>query len=440
MARKSFSMNLEDLQQYFEIRQTRRRVLQQLGALASASLILDACSSTQTGVTPTPSGPGSIESIKHIVIACQENRSFDTYFGYYEKARNFGIPAGYSLPDGKGGKATPHKFHIYDTADIKHDWQTIHSEWDNGKMDGFYRTDGASSLGYYDRSDIPYYYGLADNFTLCGNYFCYQLGPTLPNRLALWAGTTGGITQNHKLPQGSLDFPTIIDLLEDHGISWKFYNLGMLGLGSTPEIEFINAMPSFKRWYKDKRLHFREGDLFKDMKAGALPQVTFVISAAFYSEHPPLNIILGEKKMASVINALIQSPLWTSSAFFLTYDEGGGFFDHVPPPQLDAYGLGMRVPTFVISPWAKRGYISGQLYEHNSLLKFIERRFGLPSLASVNHQFDTSTPGQNNDAANGKPTGPPAPPRDGLHQIGDFLEAFDFSQNPNYYPNLPAVL
>ena len=135
---------------------------------------------------------------------------------------------------------------------------------------------------------------------------------------------------------------------------------------------------------------------------------------------------------------MINSPLWTSSAFFLTYDEGGGYFDHVAPPQLDAYGPGMRVPTFVISPWAKRGYLSGHFLEHNSLLKFIERRFGLPSLASVNHQFDASTPALNNDAALGKNSGPPAPPRDGLAQLGDFYDTFDFKQNPNYYPNLPT--
>jgi phospholipase C len=420
-----------DLQTHFEMRQSRRSVLQQIGALAGIGLTLDACGSTK----PTASSPGSIESIQHIVIGCQENRSFDTYFGYYEKAGKFGIPAGYSQPDGKGGKATPHKFHIHDTADIEHDWQTIHREWDHGKMDGFYTTDGASSLGYYGRTDIPYYYGLADNFTLCGNYFCYQLGPTLPNRLALWASTTGGITQNKKLPQGSLDYPTIIDLLEDHGISWKFYNLGLFALGSTPELEFINPMPFFKRWYQDKRLHYREADLFQDMKAGTLPQVTFVISAAFYSEHPPLDIILGEKKMASVINGLIASPLWKSSALIMTYDEGGGYFDHVAPPVLDAYGAGMRVPTFVVSPWAKRGYVSGQLYEHSSILKFIERRFGLPTLASANHRFDTSTPALNNDLAKGN-AGPPAPPRDGLKQLGDFYEAFDFTQNPNYSPKL----
>ena len=94
------------------------------------------------------------------------------------------------------------------------------------------------------------------------------------------------------------------------------------------------------------------------------------------------------------------------------------------------------MPTLVVSPYARRGYVSGQLYEHSSILKFIERRFSLPTLASVNHQFDASTPGTNNDAANGKATGPAAPPRDGLSQIGDFYEAFDFSQNPNYYPTL----
>jgi phospholipase C len=125
---------------------------------------------------------------------------------------------------------------------------------------------------------------------------------------------------------------------------------------------------------------------------------------------------------------------------FLTYDEGGGYFDHVAPPQVDAYGMGLRVPTLVISPYAKRGYVSGQLYEHASILKFIERRFGLPTLASVNHQFDSSTPGVNNDAADGKASGPPAPPRDGLPAIGDFYEVLDFAQDPRYQPPLPTSI
>jgi hypothetical protein len=143
--------------------------------------------------------------------------------------------------------------------------------------------------------------------------------------------------------------------------------------------------------------------------------------------------------MSDVIAKLMASSSWKSSALFLTYDEGGGFFDHVAPPQVDAYGLGFRVPTLVISPYARRGYISGQVYEHASILKFVERRFGLPTLASINHLFDKSTPGgSNNDAANGAASGPPAPPRDGLKQIGDFYEAFDFTQNADYYPSLPT--
>ena len=151
-----------------------------------------------------------------------------------------------------------------------------------------------------------------------------------------------------------------------------------------------------------------------------------MITESVISEHPPADIQMGQQKMKQVISALMKSSSWKQSALFFTYDEGGGYFDHMPPPQVDAYGMGFRVPMLVISPWAKRGFISGQLYEHSSVLKFIERRFGLPSLASINHQFDNRTPGNNNDAAHGQTYGPPAPPRDGLSQIGDFYEVFNF--------------
>jgi len=309
-------------------------------------------------------------------------------------------------------------------------------------MNGFYTTDGREALGYYDGSDLPYYYALADAFTLCGNYFCYQLGPTLPNRIALWAGTSGGVTSATKIPAGSLDFPTIVDLLDAHHVSWKCYNLG-LGLGSFPEVEFLNALPLFKRWQSDQRLHYPAADFYNDVSSGTIPQVTFLITDAFISEHPhinpSLNIQSGQKAMAKVINALIASRLWTSSLLFLTYDEGGGYFDHVAPPRVDTYGMGMRVPTLVISPWVKRGYVSGHLYEHSSILKFIERRFGLPTLASINHQFDSSTPGRYNEAARGNESGPPAPPRDGLAHTGNFYEVLDFSQDPNYHPSLPSI-
>jgi phospholipase C len=422
-----------DLQQWFEERQSRRSTLRKIGAVVGASLALDTSIFT-IGEAEAAAKPNNIP-INHVLIACQENRTFDEYYGYYPGAGSFGVPPGYYQPDGKGGKVYPYHFSQPFSNDISHSWQATHSEWDNGAMDGFYTADGINAMGYYDGSDLQYYYSLANAFTLCGNYFCYQLGPTLPNRLALWTATCGGNTTNN-VSGGQLNWLTIADLLDQYHITWKCYNLG-LGTGSQPTpAEGYNALAFFKKWINDPRLYLPEADYHNDLKTGNLPQVSFLITESVISEHPPADIQMGQSEMQSVITALIQSQYWTSSALFFTYDEGGGFFEHVPPPQLDAYGMGFRVPTLVISPYAKRGYVSGQLYEHSSILKFIERRFGLPSLASVNHQFDKSTPGTNNDAANGKPTGPAAPPRDGLSLIGDFYEAFNFSQDPHYYPNL----
>jgi phospholipase C len=425
--------NFIGLQHFFRERQSRRSVLRRFGMIAGMSLALDACSWNNPFSTSTST---TLDSIKHVVIACQENHTFDEYFGYYPKVGKFGIPPNYSQPDSEGGVIKPYHLPSPVSEDIDHSWRSIHREWNNGAMDGFFTTNGSSALGYYDRADLPYYYALADSFTLCGNYFCSVRGPTVPNRLTLVSGTAGGNTTND-LNAGSLDYPTIVDLLDTHKITWKGYNLGR-DTASTPSLEHYNVLTFFKKWQHDPRLQIKEHDYYADLHAGTLPQVSFLITESLISEHPPADIHLGQKKMAQVINALMASSAWKSSVLFLTYDEGGGFFDHVAPPQVDAYGLGFRVPMLVVSPWAKRGYVSGQLYEHSSILKFIERRFGLPSLASVNHLFDVSTPGTKNDAANGQSLGPPARPRDGLSQIGDFYEVFNFSQDPNYYPSLPS--
>lgn len=423
-----------NLQQWFLRRQSRRSVLKKLGILAGAGVALDAGAFAVNKTFASMPRSGS-NPINHILIACQENRTFDEYFGYYPRAGKFGLPPNYSQPDGNGGTVTPYHFFLPFSNNPNHAWQDIHNEWHNGAMNGFYTTDGSDAMGYYDGSDLSYYYGLAGAFTLCGNYFCSQLGPSTPNRLAQISGTSGGNTTD-TVNRGSLNWPTIVDLLDKYHITWKCYNLG---LGTGTSLEDFNPLVFFKRWQNDPRLNFSDDDYQNDLNNGTLPQVSFLVTEALISEHPPADIQMGQKEMSEVINALIASPLWKSSALFLTYDEGGGYFDHVAPPQVDAYGLGMRVPMTVVSPWVRRGYVSGQLYEHASLLKFIERRFGLPTLASVNHQFDTSTPGTNNDAAHGKPTGPAAPPRDRLPQLGDFYEAFDFTQNPNYYPHLPSL-
>ncbi len=423
-----------DLRQWFSIRLSRRRAIRNLGILAGAGLSIDAGIFAARRVTAEKYASNS-NPINHILIACQENHSFDNYFGYYPRVGAFGVPPNYSQPDGNGGTVTPQHALLPITTDPSHTWQSTHSEWNKGAMNGFYTTDGSTALNYYDGSDLAYYYSVANAFTLCGNYFCSVLGPTVPNRLSLVSGTAGGNTTDTLSP-GSVNWPTIVDVLDAHHVSWKCYNLG-LGLGSTGSLELFNGLTFFKKWQNDQRLKFTEDDYKDDLQAGTLPEVSFLITEELISEHPPTDIQSGQQKMSEVIQALMSSSSWISSAFFLTYDESGGFFDHVAPPQLDAYGLGMRVPMLVISPYAKRGYVSGQLYEHSSILKFIERRFKLSSLATINHQFDISTPGANNDAANGKSTGPAEPPRDGLKQIGDFYEVFDFTQNPNYHPILP---
>ncbi len=294
-------------------------------------------------------------------------------------------------------------------------------------MDGFYTTDGINCLGYYTSADLPFYYSLFKTSTLCANYFCSQLGPTWPNRFYLASGTSGGITTNGIWGFGVFDYPMILDLLEAAGVTWKVYNIGW---DSVPYGNTDNVFVFWKRWANDQRTRGSKGAYLNDLDLGRLPQVSFIIPsyARGWDEHPPADISVGMGIQQELITALQQSSAWPSSAYILTYDEAGGYFDHVAPRQLDAFGLGIRVPTWVISPWAKARHLEGTLYEHSSILKFIETNFGLPTLASVNHQFDvaTSVGGNYQAATPGASAGPPAPPRDGRPEIGNLMECFTF--------------
>jgi phospholipase C len=367
--------------------------------------------------------------IRHIVVSMQENRSFDHYFGYAPWIGRFGPGTGYSQPDGNGGTVAPFHFTSLATPDIPHWWSAVHAQWDGGKMDGFYTTDGINGLGYYLAADLPFYYSLFDEFTLCGNSFCSLLGPTWPTRFYLMAGTSGGITTNGLWGYGILDYPMILDLLEAAGISWKIYNIGM---DSVPYGNTDNVAVFWKRWAHDRRTLGSKGDYFNDLRQDRLPQVSFIIPsyARGWDEHPPADVTVGMGIQEELVTALRHSSAWSSAAYLITYDEHGGYFDHVPPPQIDDFGLGIRVPTWVISPFAKPGHIESTVYDATSILKFIERVFGLPTLASVNHLFDERTPAGSNyeAAASGATFGPPAPPRDGLPNsvLGDLFECFTF--------------
>jgi phospholipase C len=366
--------------------------------------------------------------IDHIVVDMQENRSFDHYFGYAPQVQDagFGPPAGYTQPDGAGGTIAPYRFTDLETPDIPHHWSAVHDQWNGGLMDGFYTNAGIWSLGYYTATELPFYYSLLEDSTLCGSFFCSLLGPTWPNRFYLAAGTSGGITTNGLWGYGIFDYPIILDLLDAAGITWKVYNLGW---DSVPYGNTDNVFVFWKRYAHDQRTRGSKGSYLNDVRQDRLPQVSFLIPsyARGWDEHPPADVSVGMGIQEELITALRASSAWDRSVYIITYDEHGGYFDHVPPPQLDAFGLGVRIPTWVVSPWAKPGHIEGTTYDFGSILKFIERVYGLPTLASVNHLFDDATPGGGNyDAANGAGSGPPAPPRDGRTETGDLFECFDF--------------
>jgi phospholipase C len=361
-----------------------------------------------------------------VIISCQENRSFDHYFGYAPWIGAYGPPPGWTQPDGQGGTVAPYRFTSLTTPDVPHSWSAIHEQWNEGAMDGFYTNAGIWALGYYTVEELPFYYSLFDEFTLCANFFCSLLGPTWPNRFYLAAGTSGGITTNGVWGYGVFDYPIILDLLDAAGVTWKVYNIGW---DSVPFGNTDNVFVFWKRYAHDQRTLGSKGSFLNDVRKGQLPQISWIIPsyARGWDEHPPADVSVGMGIQEELITALRESSAWENSAYIITYDEHGGYFEHVAPPQVDAFGLGIRIPTWVISPYAKKSHLEPTVYELTSTLKFLERLHGLPTLASSNHLFDEATPGgPNYEAAGGQPTGPPAPPRDTRTDIGDLFDCFQF--------------
>jgi phospholipase C len=363
--------------------------------------------------------------IRHIVISCQENRSFDHYFGYAREvqAAGFGPPSGYTQPGAGGARHAPFELKALSTPDPPHFWPAVHAQVDGGKMDGFYRSSGPTGIGYYTAKELPFYYSLFAEAGLCANYFCSVLGPTWPNRFYLMSGTSGGVTTDGVFGNGVFDsktWPIILDLLDEAHVSWKIYNAG-----TDPIFDTDNVAVFWSRWTHDSRTHATKQEYLDDCAHGKLPQVSWIVPSFSQQldEHPPANVSVGMELQKELIAALRKSTAWKTSAFLLTYDEHGGYFDHVSPPKVDAYGLGVRVPLWVVSPHARKGVVkSAKPADHTSTLKFVERVFGLPTLASRNHGFDSSTP----TGANYEAGGAPAPPRDGLASLSDLFDLFRF--------------
>ncbi|HUY86713.1 MAG TPA: alkaline phosphatase family protein [Acidimicrobiales bacterium] len=429
---------------------TRRDFL--IGGLAgTAALGLAACgrSTVRSAASIAPAG-SDLGAVDHVVMLMQENRSFDNYFGTYKGVIGFndhpatgpGVFA-QSWPGGtsSGGKLLP--FHLDTstqnaacTSDLSHAWNAQHLSWNNGLMDSFVVThtsaqfDGPSqgilTMGYYTREDLGFYYSLADEFTLCDRYHCSAMGPTHPNRLMWISGTldpdglNGGPvleTNEASTAKFSVSWDTMPEHLAAKGVSWKVYNPpGAEYQPDSPQAMIFSDNPLlYFKQYQDPttEIHQRAfssiypDDFAKDVAAGTLPQVSWIIPPIGYDEHPPAPSVLGEWFSQQVISTLISNPkVWSKTVLFIMHDENDGFFDHVAPPvapkgtpgeyvSVDPLppqangiagpiGLGFRVPMLVVSPFSRGGYICSEVFDHTSQLRFIETRFGVgvPNLSS----------------------------------------------------------
>ena len=271
-------------------------------------------------------------------------------------------------------------------------------------MDGWVTAENGqmTAIGYFLQPDHIYHVQLAQAFTLADHYFCSHIGPTLPNRLYLWTGTSGweslkpGATANSlpynnpalTAPPPLLTWPTMADVLDAAGLPWKCYSVAD---GSVPSaVGAFNPLIFFEQILtnpaKLARANADVAAFFTDLAAGTLPAVSWIVTEATVSEHPPAPPDMGQLLAGRIVQALMGSSAWESTVLFLAYDEGGGFFEHVPPQILEdvpaglpdagtAVGPGFRVPSFVVSPWARPGYVYKHLADHTSILQFIERTF-----------------------------------------------------------------
>lgn len=344
----------------------------------------------------TPPGPLPIVDartpIQHFVVLMMENHAYDNFFGTFPAGD--GLPANVSLPDGHGGFVSPHWINGTSTPDLPHDRASMIADFDAGKNDMFaavaatwFPSLANVSVGFYDARQVPAYWALAANYTLADRYFQSMLGPTIPNRLYSLAGQAGNLTSN-SVPSGGVDIPTIFDQMQATGVRWRYYYAPSLIYQALPlYFPKLKADPSMTSNL------VAMNNLTGDIAAGTLPNVTYIDPEGNLelSEHPPADVTVGEAFAAGVIADIIAGPQWSSTAILLTWDENGGFYDHVPPPQVDGWGYGFRVPALVISPFSKRGTIDSTVMDHTSILRFIADNWGLPYLTAREAQAGNLT-------------------------------------------------
>ena len=376
--------------------------------------------------------------IDNIVVLMMENHSFDSYLGhlnaYGHRTDIESAPATATNPDVDGG-AVPwvHAQHLC-TDDTDHSWVGTANEIDNGKMDGFVKQNteatpagkdpavfsGARAMWWYDQTDLPLYYQLANTFAVADHYHCALPGPTWPNRMFLISATSFGQTDNVFPDLTAYPFPqndaSVLDELEKRQVSWKLY------FASQPTAGIVYG-PSLVNRYGNLDWKQNTAAFLADAKAGTLPAVSFVDpnftegTGSGSDEHPPGDIQNGQQFVGQIVQAVTTSPQWKHIALFITHDENGGFYDHVNPPaacepdshppvDINAKQLpgafniyGIRVLMLAISPYSKKAYVAHHVYDHTSILRFIQAKFKLPALTGRDanaepptDMFDFSTP------------------------------------------------
>lgn len=357
-----------------------------------------------------------------------------------------------------------------------HDWSTTHQAWNGGRYDQWVAAKGTNTMAYFTRGDIPFHYALADAFTVCDAYHCSLLGPTDPNRYHMWTGWVGNdgsgggpVVDNAEAGYGWSTYP---ELLQATGVSWKVYQdvgtgldaNGSWGWTSDPYIgnygdnsllyfhQYQNALPG-SALYDNARTGTNVAQnptqtffdiLRADVANGTLPQVSWIVAPEAFSEHPNWAPNYGAWYTSQVLEILTSNEAsWSQTALFITYDENDGFFDHVVPPTPAAtptqgqstvavsndffagnpsypsgpYGLGQRVPMTVVSPWTRGGWVCSQVFDHTSLIRFIEQRFGLGHAGLTESNI---TPWR-------------------LAVSGDLVSAFNFSNPNDAVPALPKT-
>ncbi len=378
----------------------------------SVSFLADPQAKPGDQMQPASHAPEGITKIRHVIWIIQENRSFDNYFGTFPGAD--GIPPSTCLPKLPGSKECVAPFHFEGPLplDLGHEWESARAAYDNGKMDGFVWAEGSPyTMGYYDERDIPNYWKYARDFTLCDRFFSSLMGDSLPNHLYTVAAQNGGLYKSVGTIQAvkyflddpdAFSFASMVDLFAKASVSWKYFvetlpepsgqpfqDLHRLYYPNPKDFTLWNPLPGFKAVRDDPSRMANLVDLkeyFRALQEGTLPQVSWIVPDFQDSEHPMQPPVQGMWYVTKLVNALMESPYWKDSVIFLTWDDYGGFYDHVPPPEVDVYGYGPRVPMIVISPFAKRGHISHYTYDFTSVLKFIEERWGMPHLTARDHR------------------------------------------------------